>query len=241
VSSIPLTSADGWREGSKGDSAVSDSAYAAPPNQRPPPEVVAARLSELDRAHRKRRRPYTFTGPADVLRAEARWLLKSRGLSPDEIEARIAGVRVWNSKRAGEHFRLSGADKDKFRIRQMRAFDRTTKEQAEIVRSRKNERRRTKRVIANKGKTPMKIDMRLGEVVAQLDYEVWRSGREIGDALSTSPAFAELKTTVSRQAMIRQLIGKLVKRGEAETDMRAGPFGMATYARRLWAGATTVH
>jgi hypothetical protein len=219
---------------------VSDSTHAAPPNQRPPPEVAAA-LIRLARLNYKR----PFTGAADIRRRETLWLLRGRGASDGEIKARIgqisASVGFSNSKRLGQHLKLLGAEKDQFNIRQLRPIDRTPEQQAELNRTRRNERKREKRAAAKAMKEAhMTIKSRLDEIVDALDTETWRNVREVGDSVAASPAFRGLTSILSRQAIMRRSIGRLVALGAVETEERMGPYGPAVYVRRL-SGSVTVH
>ena len=215
---------------------MSTSTHTDPPNQRPPPEVAAA-LIRIARLNYKR----PFTGAADIRRREALWLLRGRGTPDDEIKAQIgqisASVGFGSSKRLGAHLKLLGVEKDQFKIRQLRPIDRTPEQQAELNRTRRNERKREKRPNAEATKEAhMTVKARLGEIVATLG-ETWQSAREVGDSVATSPAFSGLAIP-SRQRIIRRAIGKLVELGTVETEDRMGPYGLATHVRRLPA---TVH
>ena len=86
----------------------------------------------------------------------------------------------------------------------------------------------------------MTIKSRLDEIVEALDISTWRSAREVGDAVAASPAFSGLASVLSRQAIIRRSIGRLVALGAVETEERMTPYGLAVYVRRL-SGSATVH
>jgi hypothetical protein len=85
-----------------------------PPNRRPSPEVIAARLGEV--ATRYERKPRPFDGLDKARRDETRWLLRGRGVSSEEIKAQIdrisASIGFGNSKRLSQRLKLLGTEKD---------------------------------------------------------------------------------------------------------------------------------
>lgn len=210
----------------------------APPNRRPSPEAVAARLKEAELEHKRGERkhapPRPFMGPHDVRRKEAAWLMKKRGLPSERIKTLLddisRSIGFGDANRLGEYLKLRGAEKDAFRIRQIRPIDRTREDQKRINQARKNDRKRAKRKVI----TPMSADeLQSGAILGALDETTWRSARDLDAVLAECPAFGKVTSRASRKAIIRRAFGKLAAFDLIEVEDQMTANGLAVYARRL--------
>jgi hypothetical protein len=210
---------------------VSDNIHAAP-NQRPPPEAIAARLGEV--AARYEKKPQPFTGLADIRHREAQRLLRGRGLSSEERKAQInqisASIGFGSSARLSKHLKLLGVEKDRLHIHQLPAIDRTREEQIKVNRARDKDRKRAER----KAVRPVSTDeLQSAAILGALDQETWRSARDVDALLAECPAFKKVTSRASRKAIIRRAFGKMAAFGVIEVEDQMSNNGVAIYARLL--------
>lgn len=120
------------------------------PDTRPPPDVVAARLAEVDRHYRSLQKRKEGRGGGNLRLGELRRLFRHRGVSSegigDAIREAVGDPLAWTAGQLGQHLELTFEEKIRLGIRTIRCFDRPLSEVKEYyaVKRRERDRRRAR-------------------------------------------------------------------------------------------------